>query len=82
MLSRAMMTWNAWSLVCVGIFITGCTPAIIGSNPRQVIVRSPMLDAKEAQMLAQQECEKHQRYARLTIKGDYTERIYIFDCVE
>lgn len=74
--------WRAWFLVCLCGLFSGCSASIISSNPRQVIVQSPMLDAKEAQMLAQQECGKHQRYTKLTIKGDYTERIYTFDCVD
>ena len=40
------------------------------------------MDAKEAQKLADAECAKHKRYAKMTIKADYWERNYTFECVD
>jgi hypothetical protein len=62
--------------------MVGCATSVISSNPRGVIVESQMLDAGEAQRLADAECAKHERFARMVIKGDYWERNYTFDCVK
>lgn len=67
--------------VGIGAGLIGCT-SVVSSNPRQVIVESQMMDAKEAQRLADHECAKHMRYAKMTIKADYWERNYTFECIE
>jgi len=69
-------------LACVLLVgLVGCT-SVVSSNPRQVIVESQMMNAPEAQRLADAECAKHQRFAKLTMKADYWERNYLFDCVQ
>lgn len=40
------------------------------------------MDAKEAQRLADAECAKYKRYAKMTIKADYWDRNYSFECIE
>src|SRR4029453_5567749 len=40
------------------------------------------LDAKESQRLAEAECGKHQRYARMSLKAPNIDPNYTFDCVE
>ncbi len=56
----------------IGFSVTanGCATVVTISNPRQVIVESQMLYGGEAQRLADLECAKHMRYARMVIKGD------------
>ena len=66
----------------LAIAITGCSTKVVSSNPRNVVVESQALNAKEAQRLADSECSKHHRYAKMTIKGDYWDRHYTFECVE
>jgi hypothetical protein len=70
-------------LVIVGcLILLGCETTVISANPRQVIVKSSELDAKESQRLAEAECGKHQRYARMSLKATNIDPNYTFDCVE
>ena len=41
-----------------------------------------MRNSLEAQRLADLECLKNQRYAKMVIKADSSERNYTFECVE
>jgi hypothetical protein len=70
-------------VIVVGFLgLLGCETTVISANPRQVIVKSSMLDAKESQRLAEAECGKHERYARMALKATNTDPNYTFDCVE
>lgn len=70
-------------VVIVGfLMLLGCETTVISANPRQVIVKSSELDAKESQRLAEAECGKHQRYARMSLKATNIDPNYTFDCVE
>lgn len=72
-------------LMLIGVAVSalgGCSTSVISSSPRNVVVESQSLNAAEAQRLADVECKKHNRYAKMTIKGDYWERNYSFECVE
>jgi len=72
-------------LILIGIVtsaLAGCSTSVISSNPRNVVVESQSLNAAEAQRLADAECQKYNRYAKMTIKGDYWDRNYTFECVE
>jgi hypothetical protein len=71
----------AFIILLVFSGLVGCGTSVISSNSRQVIVESQMLDAR-AQRLADAECAKHGRFARMAIKGDYWERNYTFDCLK
>lgn len=70
-------------LLSIGFLVLlGCETTVISANPRQVIVESAMLDAKESQRLAEAECGKYARYARMALKASNTDPNYTFDCVE
>ncbi|HHM8127003.1 TPA: hypothetical protein ACRMWJ_005763 [Pseudomonas aeruginosa] len=68
--------------VFCGVGLVGCSTSVVSSNPRNVVVESQSLNAAEAQKLADAECRKHNRYAKMTIKGDYWDRNYTFECAE
>lgn len=68
--------------IALSFILCGCTTHVVSSNPRSVLVESAWLNAKEAQRLADAECAKHGRYAKMTLKADYTEQTYSFDCVD
>ena len=40
------------------------------------------MNIAEAQKLANAECAKYKKFARMTVKADYWERNYIFDCIQ
>ena len=69
-------------IVVVCLFLNGCMTSVVSSTPRSVIVESQWLNAGEAQRLADEECVKHQRFAKMTFKADYWERNYVFECLE
>jgi hypothetical protein len=70
-------------VIMVGfLVILGCETAVISANPRQVIVKSSTADTQESQRLAEAECGKHERYAKMALKPTNTDPNYTFDCVE
>ena len=69
-------------VLCCGATLVACSTSVVSSNPRNVVVESQSLNAAEAQRLADIECDKHHRYAKMTIKGGYWDRHYTFECVE
>jgi len=69
-------------VIMVGLLVLGCETTVVSSNPRQVIVKSSMNDVKESQRLAEAECGKHERYARMALKATNTDPNYTFDCVQ
>ena len=58
--------------------LVGCGATIQTSNPRSNMIHA--VSAKQAQPLADSECAKHGRYARLA--GSPSDFNYLFHCVE
>lgn len=65
--------------VMVLALLTGCAAQVLSSGPRSVIVKARIQDAGGAQALAEAECQKNGRHARLSMKPDASQ--YAFDCV-
>ena len=75
--------WHQIMLISfIACALSGCATSVVSSNPRNVVIESQSMNAKEAQKLADAECLKHKRFARMTIKADYWDRNYTFECVE
>jgi ABC-type molybdate transport system substrate-binding protein len=68
-------------LAATVLLITGCAASVITSNERMVMVHAGSLDAKKAMDLAQTECAKYHRHARLTAKPD-EDMQWVFDCIQ
>lgn len=50
-------------IVCL-LFVTGCAPVLVASNPRSVLIgNSSSYNAAEAFQLAENECVKYNRHA-------------------
>jgi hypothetical protein len=62
----------------------GCAPSVRSSSPNHVTIESYQMDFRRAQQLADAECAKYNRQARLTLKASpgEAERDYIFACVD
>lgn len=60
------------------LVLVGCGASIQNSNPRSVTIHA--VGPKSAQPLADAECAKHGRYARLA--GSPSDFNYLFHCVE
>lgn len=71
-------------MICLmtGFISSGCAARIISSNPRTVVVESQGMDTADSQALADKECAKHHKYAKLTGRPTYWLREYVFDCVQ
>lgn len=70
------------SMLAASVLATGCAAQVVSSSPRSVIVKGRPSDAGEAHKLAEAECRKHGRFARLS-EGprDYVPH-FVFDCVQ
>lgn len=64
------------------LLIIGCSTQVVSSSERSVIVESQSMNIGEAQKLANAECAKYKKFARLAVKADYWERNYVFDCIQ
>ena len=70
------------SLLFFTLLLVGCATKVISSTPRSVIVESELMDITEAQKLADAECAKHNRFARITMRATRSDKTYTFDCVQ
>lgn len=64
----------------VALTLTGCAAQLVSSSPRTVMIKASPVKMAEAQTMADAECHKHQRYARLT--NPPRQGNFLFDCVE
>lgn len=70
-------------IISLVVLLTGCAAKVLSSNPRSVTVQAGQVKISEAQTLADAECSKYKRFARLTIRPtDNTPNHWVFDCIE
>lgn len=71
-------------MTAVGLGVVACAmqPKVISSNSRTVVVRTPASAMSEGQRLADAECAKEKRTARLHGRMDPYSPDLIFDCVQ
>lgn len=69
-------------IICVAL--SGCAATVVSSTPRSIVIAAGTgNDSAEAQKLAQQECQKYGRHARMTSRPmPYGSNEFTFDCVE
>lgn len=67
-------------LISAVLVVSGCAAKLVDSNERMVMVNAGPPDAAGAMKIAQEQCAKYGRHARLNSKplGD---RNWAFDCV-
>ena len=72
-------------LLCI-VAVSGYStvrPSVESSTPRSVVIEAGVQYADDATVLAQQECQKHDRHARLrSDKQDIIGWVWTYDCVE
>lgn len=70
-------------LVCLvtGFFLSACAAKVVTANPRSVVVESQGMNTAESQSLADKECAKYQKYAKMAARPTYWLREFVFDCV-
>jgi hypothetical protein len=59
--------------------LSGCAAQVMSATDRSVVVKARIQDVADAQQLAEAECAKSGRKARLS--GKLTQNQYVFDCV-
>jgi hypothetical protein len=69
------------ALVLVAVALSGCAAKVISGNERMVMINAGSLDPAGAMRLAETECGKFGRHARLSAKPD-EDRQWIFNCVQ
>jgi hypothetical protein len=69
------------ALALVAAALSGCAAKVIDSNERMVMINSGSADPAGAMNLANKECAKYGRYARLSAKPD-EDRQWVFNCVQ
>ena len=68
------------TVLAVGVFaLSGCAARVVSSSERTIMINAGSLQAAEAQNLANIECQKYQRAARLSMKPR-EDRQWVFDC--
>lgn len=68
-------------MACSALLISGCVSTeVLSSSDRTVVVRAARSHVADAQALADAECKKHGRYARLSTKESGHQ--LVFDCIE
>lgn len=61
--------------------LAGCAAEVLSTSPRSVVIKAGTAQVAAAQELANKECEKHGRAARLNSRpAPYTPG-WVFDCV-
>lgn len=74
------------SIRYLGVFfaamaLVGCAAKVISSSPRTVVVTARDSMVAESQALADEECKKHGRFARLMERPHRFSDQFVFDCV-
>jgi hypothetical protein len=67
-------------LVSVAALMAGCAAKVIDSNERMVMINAGSADPSGALRMAQSECAKYGRHARLSSKPN-EDRQWTFDCI-
>ncbi len=72
-----------FTYICItsAIALSGCAAEVIASNERTAIVNAHPRDAAGALTLAQEQCSKFGRHARLS-ETPYGSRQWVFDCIK
>lgn len=70
-------------LVLVAIALTGCAPTIKNATESGVIIQANTDYASQTQVMADTECMKHGKKARLNqaIQNNVAESTFFFDCM-
>lgn len=64
------------------LLVAGCATKVVSASARTVVVSGPDGATAEAQRLADGECKKHNRFARLIARPNPYSDQFVYDCVE
>ena len=69
------------SAVCLLVFLGGCAAKVVSSGPRTVVISAGDARVQEAQNMADNECAKHGRFARMITRPSAISDQFLFDSV-
>ena len=64
------------------VVLSGCAAKVVSSSARTVAVSAGDARVQEAQDLADKECAKHSRHARMIARPNPNSDQFVFDCVQ
>lgn len=67
--------------VCAAAVLSGCAAKVVSSSPRSVVISAGDARVQEAQDMADKECAKHGRFAKMTARPNPMSDQFLFDCV-
>lgn len=76
-----MTRFTIIALALAAASLAGCAAQVVSSSPRSVAVRAGDAYLDESMKLAEAECQKHGRHARLMERPSPRSGEFIFDCV-
>lgn len=71
--------------VVLAFLLSGCAAQVVSSNARSVVIGGDYRfygGTAAAQKLADAECAKHKRFAKMVGRPNDSSTEYVFDCVE
>lgn len=69
-------------IAILAISLTGCAAKVVSSSARTVVISAPDAAIAESQKLADIECAKSKRFARLIKQPTPYSTEFVYDCVE
>jgi hypothetical protein len=63
------------------VFLAGCGVQLVSTSARSVVIRGGTAYIQQAQNMADAECAKNNRQARLIRNADGYSSAYLFDCI-
>lgn len=69
------------ALAALALALGGCAAKVVSTSPRSVVISAGDARVQEAQDMADRECAKHGRFARMTSKPSPTSDQFAFDCI-
>jgi hypothetical protein len=72
---------RAFLVIAMGVVLAGCAAQVVSTSPQSVTIKAPITKVQEAQDLADAECRKTGKQARLTGRPTATVPLWLFDCV-
>lgn len=63
------------------VLLASCAAKVASSSERTVVISAAKQDVAGAQMLANAECKKYERSARL-MRMPVDDRTFVFDCIQ
>lgn len=67
--------------LAVVVALAGCAAKVVSTSPRSVVISAGDARVQESQDMAEKECGKHGRHARLVARPSATSDQFTYDCV-